>query len=215
VKAPVGHAGERALWHRTLVLLGIPSLVLLPLFFYSLYLRGSIPPWLLVILVLLSPVFIYAFARVLYASISGSAERLTAMMYGAGNLTPDPAHSGMESLVARGRYAEAAEAFGQWIVEHPADHGARIKLADLSRRHLDGAATAERLYLEVRAGNPAPREEMLASNLLIELYRDTGRSDRLVVELARFADRYRGSRAGRSAAEALKQLKEERNRLEG
>ncbi len=215
MKRPSGHAGERALWYRTLVLFGLPALLLLPLGFLSLFLRGFIPRWLLVVLILLTPFAVYALARAIYASISGSAEGLAAMMYGAGNLAPEPAHSGMESLVARGRYTEAAEAFTQWLVEHPADHSARFKLADLAIRHLQDPAQAERLYLEVRRGAPTPREEMLSSNLLIELYRSTGRSDRLVVELAKFADRYRGTRAGQDAARVLRELKEERGREEG
>jgi hypothetical protein len=49
----------------------------------------------------------------------------------------------------------------------------------------------------------------MAANLLIELHRGTGRRDRLLVELARFADRYKGTRAGKHAAMALREMKQE------
>ncbi|MDH5284969.1 MAG: hypothetical protein OEW80_13910, partial [Gemmatimonadota bacterium] len=56
---------------------------------------------------------------------------------------------------------------------------------------------------------------IFASNMLIELYRTTGRRDRLRVELARFADRYRGTRGGRSAAELLRDIKTEDREASG
>jgi Arc/MetJ-type ribon-helix-helix transcriptional regulator len=131
------------------------------------------------------------------------------MVLAGGNITPEPAHSGMESLIARGFYPEAAEQLRAHLVAAPGDHAARFKLADLYRRHLDNPLAAERLYLEVRSATVAPREEMFAGNMLIELYRETGRKDRQIVELARFAERWRGTAAGRSAAAALKELKQD------
>ena len=95
------------------------------------------------------------------------------------------------------------------LVAAPTDHLARFKLADLYRRHLADPLAAERLYLEVRNSRVAPREEMFAGNMLIELYRETGRRDRQIVELARFAERWRGTAAGRSASQALKELKQD------
>ena len=66
---------------------------------------------------------------------------------------------------------------------------------------------AERLYLEVRRSSPTPHQEMAATNGLIDPYRRTGHRDRLTVELARFADRYRGTPQGEAAARELKELK--------
>jgi tetratricopeptide (TPR) repeat protein len=131
------------------------------------------------------------------------------MVYAGGNLPPDPAHSAFEALAARGFYAEAAEAYRSHLVANPKDHGARLKLAELYRAHLNDPERAERLYLEIRRGQPSPKEDRLAANLLIELYRFTGRRERLIVELARFADQWKGTRAGQEAARALKELKEE------
>src|SRR5216684_2510171 len=48
---------------------------------------------------------------------------------------------------------------------------------------------------------------LLLLNLLIDLYRKLGRRDRLTVELARCADRYRGTPPGAAAAQELRELK--------
>jgi len=50
---------------------------------------------------------------------------------------------------------------------------------------------------------------MAAANGLIDLYSRTGERGRLKVELARFAQAYRGSPAGMSASRRLKELKDE------
>jgi hypothetical protein len=69
---------------------------------------------------------------------------------------------------------------------------------------------AERLYLEIRAAQPpATGQELLrAANGLIDLYRKMGRTDRLKVELARFAARYRGTPLADGAARELRELKD-------
>jgi hypothetical protein len=63
------------------------------------------------------------------------------------------------------------------------------------------------LYQEVRRLQPDPRQELRAANGLIDLYRRTGRRERLGAELARFAARYRGTAAGDAAARELNELK--------
>ena len=162
-----------------------------------------------VLLLLLDLPLIFALSTVLWLVMQGTARGFANTVLGAGNLKPDPAHSGCESLVARGFYPEAAAAFRALILEHPKDDLARIKLAQVYRDHLGDPETAESLLLEVRRHGADPRQEIMAANLLIELYRATGRNDRLMVELARFADRYKGSRAAAGAAQALKSMKEE------
>ena len=54
---------------------------------------------------------------------------------------------------------------------------------------------------------PDPRQEMRVANGLIDLYRRTGRGDRLRVELARFAYRHRGTAAGDAAARELSEMR--------
>ena len=66
---------------------------------------------------------------------------------------------------------------------------------------------AEALYKEVQARRPSPREEAAATTGLIDQYRRTGRRDRLIVELARFAARFRGTTAGDAARRELAELK--------
>ncbi|HSB55594.1 MAG TPA: hypothetical protein VLD58_14640 [Gemmatimonadales bacterium] len=163
-------------------------------------------------LLLLNLPILFLMSLLLFWLITRSASGLAWIVYSTGDLTPDPAHSAFESLVARGFYPEAADAYRAHLAACPGDHLARIKLAAICREHLGDPAGAERLYLEVRRAQPTPRLEFLVGNLLIELYRAEGRHDRLVVELARFADRWKRTRAGREAARALRALKEERDR---
>jgi hypothetical protein len=163
------------------------------------------------LLLLLDLPIMFALSTLLWLVMEGTAHGFAHTVLGAGNLTPDPAHSGCESLVARGFYPEAAECFRAMIAEHPKDDLARIKLAQVYRDHLGNPGSAEALLLEVRGHATDPRQAVMAANLLIELYRATGRKDRLMVELARFADRYRGSRAATEAARTLREMKQERD----
>lgn len=205
-------AAERAQFLSFAVRLGVFGFILLALGEAKAVEAGWISPGMMALLLFLNLPFLAGLALVGYAMIDRSASAFTNTVLGAGNLKPEPAHSGCESLVARGFYREAVGAYRQFITEHPDDNLARIKLADVHRRHLGEPEEAERLFLEVRRQGADPRYEFLAWNLLIELYREMGRTDRLIVELARFADRYRATRAGRDAARLLRELKADRAR---
>ncbi len=161
------------------------------------------------LLLLLDIPFVFLLSTALWFVMQSTAQGFANTVLGAGNLKPDPAHSGCESLVARGFYPEAADCFRAMIAEHPGDDLAKIKLAQVCRDHLNDPASAESLLVDVRARGTDPRQAVMAANLLIELYRATGRKDRLMVELARFADRYKGSRAGSEAARTLRELKQQ------
>lgn len=171
--------------------------------------KGYYGGWVLLLLLLLDPLLLYLLARAIYWGIERSATGFTTMVYAGRGHPLQPAHSGIESLEARGFYPEAAEGWRSHLAQHPGDHAARFKLAALYRSHLDNPAAAEALYLEVRKGQPNPTQERHASNLLIDLYQATGRRDRQLVELARFADRWKGTTAGADAARTLKELKRE------
>lgn len=95
-----------------------------------------------------------------------------------------------DALIARGEYAEAAGYFRDHIRVTPEDLEARLRLAALLEKHLQGDEEAERLYLEVRKLAKQRNHHFAASNGLIDLYRRTGRDARLRVELRRFAERY-------------------------
>ena len=208
-------ATERALFLKFFVRLSFPGVVLLIIGESLALSRGMIGAGVFVILLLLDLPLLLLFSGLAYELIDQTAVGFTHTVLGAGNLKPEPAHSGCESLVARGLYREAVVAYRALISQHPADNLARIKLAEIHRAHLDEPAEAERLYIEVRRNRPDPRHAFLASNLLIELYRSSGRKDRLMVELARFAERYGETRAGRDAARLLREMKAELREEEG
>lgn len=200
-------AAERGQLLRLAVLTGIPALFLLSLLDVAFFARGQIGPGLLLLLLLLNLPITALIVLVVWRLIGGTSRGLVQMALGAGNLPPEPQHSGIESLVARGFYREAADAYRAHLMSTPADNAARLKLAALEQQHLQHPAVAERLYLEVRANHPTPRQDTLATNLLIELYRSTGQRGRLMTELARYAARHRGTRAGEDAGRALRELK--------
>lgn len=211
VKAPLSSvdAADRAQFLHLFVRVAPPALLMLVAGESLAYARGWINGWVLLLLLVLDVPLIFGFSRLLFGLMDRSARGLVGMVYASGNLPPDPAHSAFEALAARGFYTEAAQAYRDHLVAAPGDHAARLKLADLYRAHLNDPEAAERLYLEVRRGRPSAREDRLAANFLIELYRATGRRDRLMVELARFAAQWKGTRAGEDAARALRDLKEE------
>jgi tetratricopeptide (TPR) repeat protein len=112
-------------------------------------------------------------------------------------------------MIVRGQYREAAEYFRDHLTVEPDDNEARLRLADLLEKHLNDLAGAERLYLEVRRLQPSRGEEVRAANGLIDLYRKQGNRERLLVELARFRDRYPGTPDADAAARLLAELKVE------
>jgi hypothetical protein len=202
-------AADRAVFLKFFVRLLFPGLFLLAAGEWTALGRGMIGNGVFVVLLLLDVPALLLFSGVAYGLIDQSARGFAHTVLGAGNLPREPAHSAFEALTARGLYQQAAEAYRGHISAHPSDNLARIKLAELYRTHLAEPEKAERLYREVRTNQPDPGHEFLASNLLIELYRGTGRQDRLMVELARFAERYRETRAGQDAASALREMKAE------
>ena len=188
-----------------------PCFALLSLLWFLLKEQGVIPPWLFVVLLAVNVPLTWAGVVMIYRTTSRSAEVFVKSLLAAGDIAPPKSYPRQDVLIARGEYQEAADYFRDHIRVEPEDHEARLRLADLLERHLKEHAGAERLLLEVRRENPAPREELLAANGLIDLYRKTGRRDRLMVELARFVDRYRGSRHAEAAVRELKELKAERS----
>ncbi|HTS88798.1 MAG TPA: hypothetical protein VMG41_09935 [Gemmatimonadales bacterium] len=214
IRMPFGSSddAERGQFLKFLGQFGAPATVLLVIGETLALGHGMIGPVAYVVLLLLTIPAIVLFSGFAYGLMHRAATGIAQTMLGAGNLPREPEHSDCESLVARGFYREAVQAFQARIATAPDDNLARIKLAEVHRLHLAEPEEAERLYLEVRRHNPNPRHEFLASNLLIENYRSAGRRDRLMVELARFADRYRGTRAGRDAARLVREMKEEMQR---
>ena len=202
-------AWERVHLLRTVVWLGPLCYTLLSLLWGGLAAKGVIPLWLLTVLLALNVPLTGAAMVLFYHGTGGAAKGLVDMLHSAGDIPPPPSYPRQDVLIARGQYAEAAEYFRDHIRVMPEDVDARLRMAYLLERHLNDAAGAERLYLEVRHLKPDAHQEATAANGLIDLYRRTGRRDRLKVELARFAARYQGTAAGAAAARELRELKAE------
>jgi len=141
-------------------------------------------------------------------TLTGAASRgLVQTMTGAGNLPPAPSFSFQESLVIRGRFDEAAEAYCTHLEQAPDDFHARLALAALWRDHLKDPAMAEKLYLEARSRRPPASFDFAIANALIDLYHHTGQRGRELAELARFADRFRNTPDGARARQAIARIK--------
>lgn len=200
-------AADRAYLFKIAVWFAPAALIMLSGLWALLMSDHRIPSWLGVVLLVLDVPLVAAGVFAIHHLTEGASTGLVRTLYAAGDIPPPRTYPRQELLVVRGRYQEAAEYYRDHLAIEPDDHEARLRLAELLERHLRDPNGAERLYLEVRRGNPEPGHEMRAANGLIDLYRATNRRDRLLVELARFADRYRGTPGAAAAARLLKELK--------
>jgi tetratricopeptide (TPR) repeat protein len=172
--------------------------------------KGWISSSLFVVLLILNLPITVAGILAIHRTVGGAAVLMVKTIYAVGDIPPPPTYPRQDVLIVQGKYAEAAEWFRDHLRIEPQDHEARLRLAHLLETQLKGYDEAERVYLEIRNAQPPanPREQMSATNGLIDLYRKMGRTARLKVELARFVDRYRGSPLAVGAARELKELKE-------
>ena len=202
-------AFERIQLIRVVVWFGPACLLMLSFLWYFLRRQGMIPTWLFVVLLVLTPVLTACGVLAIHYGTSGASVSFVKALYSAGDITPPRTYPRQDVLMVRGQFREAAEYFRDHLTIEPADNEARLRLADILEAHLNDPAGAERLYLDVRGANPDRGHEMRAANGLIDLYRKQGRRDRLLVELARFADRYRGTPGAEAATRLLRELKAE------
>ena len=141
---------------------------------------------------------------------SGMAGRAFAKtVTGAGDLPPAPGFSYQESLVARGRYADAADAYRGHLATAPRDFHARLALAAVLRDHLRLPLEAAAELVEARRLNPPVPFEFAIGNALIDLYGRQGDRGRELAELARFAERFKGTPEGVRARDAIARIKTE------
>lgn len=201
---------DRAQLLRVVVWFGPACFVILTMLWYFCAAKGWIPGWLFVLLVLLNIPLTIAGIFTIHRAVGAASTGLVKTIFAAGNIPPPPTYPRQDVLIVRGQYADAADCFRDHLQIEPADHEARLQLAQLLETHLKRYDEAERLYLEVRRAQPpaTPTHLMRTANGLIDLYRKVGRTDRLIVELARFADRYRGSPLAAGAARELRELKQ-------
>ena len=181
--------------------------VMLSFLWYFCYDRGWISAAVFGLLVLLNFPIAAVGAVAMHAAVKGASSALIRTISSAGDMPPLRTYPRQEAMIARGEYAEAAAHFRDHLVIEPDDHEARLRLAALLEAQLGDPDAAEVLYKEVRARGRTPHEQFAAANGLIDLYRRTAQRGRLVVELARFVERYRGSVASEAARRELLDLK--------
>jgi hypothetical protein len=185
---------------------GPACFIVLTALWTKLLVEGAISTGVFVVLLVANVPITLAGIALIYRSISGTATFVANTLTAGGDIPPPPSYPNQEVLIAQGKYAEAADYFRDHLRVDPADCDARIRLAELCERYLADPGGAEQQYLDARR-SPDPRRQFAATNALIDLYRRTGRRDRLTVELARFAERYRGTPHGDAAARELRELK--------
>lgn len=200
-------SADRAQLMRVVVYFGPACFVILSFAWYFCLRRELISGGVFVALLALNVPLTIAGILAVHRFAGAASVGLVKTIFAVGDIAPPRSYPRQEVLIARGQYADAADYFRDHIRIEPGDHEARLQLAHLLERHLQGYDEAEGLYQEVRRLQPDPRQEMRAANGLIDLYRKAGRTDRLKVELARFAGRYRGTAAGEAAGRELRDLK--------
>lgn len=200
---------ERAQLLKIAVWFGPAVFIMLSAAWAKLYEAGAISGWVLAALIVLDLPLIGLGILGIHALTSRVSTGLVHGLYAVGDIPPPKSYPRQDVMIVRGQYREAAEYFRDYLIAEPDDNEARLRLADLLERHLDDAAGAERLYLEVRAKQPNRGEEMRSANGLIDLYRKLGNRERLQVELARFRDRYPGTPGAEAAARLLTDLKQQ------
>ncbi len=198
---------ERVQLLRIVAWFGPPCFLMLSLLWVLLQRQGVIPPWLFVVLLVLNVPFTALGIFAIHFGTSRASIGLVKTLYSAGDIPPPRTYPRQDVMIVRGQFREAAEYFRDHLTVEPDDNEARLRLAEVLEGHLDDASGAEQLYLDVRRRNPDRGHAMRASNGLIDLYRKQGKRDRMVVELARFRDRYPGTPGANAAARLLKELK--------
>lgn len=200
-------AADRAHLVKIAVWFGPAAFIMVSGLWFFLANQGSIPAWVAVVMTVLDIPLVVLGVLAIHHGTNRASTGLVNMLYAVGDIAPPRTYPRQDVMIVRGQYREAAEYFRDHLTVEPDDNEARLRLADLVEQHLDDPAEAERLYLEVRRLQPEPGHEMRAANGLIDLYRKQGRRDRLMVELARFADRYRGTPGAAAASRLLQELK--------
>ncbi len=195
-------------------LLGPACFVMLSALWYFMLEKGWISSGAFVFLLVLNVPISIALVWGVHRAVGETAVLMVKTMFADGDIPPPPTYPRQDVLIVQGKYAEAADWFRDHIRIEPQDHEARLQLAHLLETRLEGFDEAERLYEEVRSAEPPanPHEQMRATNGLIDLYRKLGRTGRLKVELARFVDRYRGSKLAKGAARELPGVRPRRRR---
>lgn len=201
-------AAERAQLLRLAVLLGPPVLLLGGALGSFLVSRKVLPAWALIPWLLLLPYLTWRLILLAEAATERASARFITTLK-AGDADPQPTgFSHQEALAAQGRLSEAAEAYRAHLRALPGDAAARVALARLLAGPLGDPDAADAEWSAARRAKPGPDWERIITNDLIDFYQRTGQEGRLRVELARFADLQRGTKASEAAARRLRELRD-------
>ena len=121
----------------------------------------------------------------------------------AGGSTPSVAqHSNIEAMEARGRYAEAAQAYQQVIASEPADLVACEKLGQLALRQLKDYPLAITAYREAEKRAVEAKRKVGFGMMVAGIYRENLKDyGKAMVELRRVQSRYPEAPQARLSAE--------------
>jgi tetratricopeptide (TPR) repeat protein len=110
----------------------------------------------------------------------------------SGGSTPSVAqHSNIETMEARGQYAEAAQAYRAIIAAEPQDSVACDKLGQLALRQLKDYETALFAYREAEKRATEPKRRLGYAMMVAGIYRDNLKDlGRAMVELRRIVAKY-------------------------
>jgi len=203
------HLGDSANHLKTLLLLGGPVYLFLGIaenFWYRAGVYGGFVFFLLLIpgnlLAIWSMVWLIEYLA------GRTAKGFAATVLAGGNLEPEPAFSAEEAMIMRGRADQAEASFRSRWQGPPPLYQAGLRLAELLAKQ-GRADEALAVFEELRRGPLPPDAAMMVANRVMDLHHKAGNTDRLKVELARFASDYKGSGAAEHAGRRLRELKEE------
>lgn len=202
------HLGDSATRLKTLLLLGGPVYLLLFIaenFWYRAGRYGGFVFFLL--LVPGNLLAIWGLAWLIEFIAARSAKGFATTVLAGGNLEPEPPFSAEESMIIQGRIDQAEASLRSRWQGPPPLYQAGLRLAELLVKQ-DRADEALAIFEELRRGSLPPAAAMTVANRLIDLHQKAGRTDRLKVELSRFAADHRGTGAGDGAARRLRELKD-------
>ena len=188
------------------IFFGPPCIIILSAAWFFLLAKGLISPRTFVWLMLANIPITVGGVTAIFFFVRTASTGVAHMATAAGNIPPPPSYPYQDLLVAQGKYREAADFFRDHIRIAPDDVHARLRLAELLERHVGDFAGAEQQYLAVRRLDAEASLEAAVTNGLIDVYRKLGRRDLLKAELARLAERQRGTVLGKGAARELQEL---------
>ncbi|MFI5279982.1 MAG: tol-pal system YbgF family protein [Gemmatimonadales bacterium] len=126
------------------------------------------------------------------AVIDPAGDAIGRIIVSSGSSTPSVAqHSNIETMEARGQYAEAAQAYRAVIAAAPGDLVACDKLGQLALRQLKDYETAVFAYREAEKRSIEPKRKLGYAMLIAGIYRDNFKDyGKAMVELRRIIAKY-------------------------